>query len=224
MIERRPPFGPDELPPDESAADLALSLRVGRELDSLAAEPFAAPGDDFTRRVMAAVAAEPVPQPAIVAGRALRAGRAGALALSFRDAWRVAVSSGRPFAVRAQALALVVVAVVALTSVASLGGLAAAGAVGLLDGDPQVPVELAPSPSPSPTMTPSPSPSPTPTPSPSPSVAPTLTLAPTETPEGTDDDRPERPDDTDEPETPDPGDDSSGSGSGSDDNSGPGSG
>ena len=45
------------------------------------------------------------------------------------DSWRVAFSGGRPFAVRAQALAFVLVAILA---VGSLGGIAAVGAVRLL--------------------------------------------------------------------------------------------
>lgn len=198
MIDRRAPFGAAELPEDEPAADLATSLATARELEAMAAAPDTATGDDFTDRVMAAIALEPVPQPSAVAGSALRSGRPLGFVAAVRDAWRVAVSGGRPLAVRAQALALVLVAAVAVGSLLSAGGFAVAGALGLLAPSdppavlpsPSPPPSLVPGPSPSPSVSPPPSVSPSPSISPSPTVRPTPTATPddTESPEATDDD------------------------------------
>ena len=52
------------------------------------------------------------------------------MAAALADSWRVAFSGGRPFAVRAQAAAFVLIVVVAL---GSLGGIAAVGAARLLE-------------------------------------------------------------------------------------------
>ena len=104
---RKPrPFGPDELDgvaglrPDELAAE----ARLARDLEGIAARGRRAPSSDFTDRVMAAVAAEPVPAPVIAAGSALRHGAALGFLASLRDSFRVAFGGGFPVAVRAQAL------------------------------------------------------------------------------------------------------------------------
>jgi hypothetical protein len=231
MTEFRRPFGPDDQPEaatgpgdGEPASDVARALATGRELDSFAARDTTAPSADFTNRVMAAIAAEPTPRPVAAAGRALSQGRLVALLATFGDLWRVAFSGGRPFAVRAQALALVAVIVIAF---GSLGGAAVVGALGLLseEAGPSPSESLSPSVAPSPSESPSASPSATPSESPSgspspsaspsgsrtgsPTSSPTDTAEPTETasPIGTDDsdDRTPRPGETEKPsDTPDP--------------------
>ena len=178
MTDRRPgnqpqPFGPDELDgvsgvqPDELMAE----LRLARDLESVAARGSVRPSADFTERVMAAVAREPVAAPVRAAGTALRRGAFVAFVASLRDAWRVTVSPSFPMAMRAQAMALVLV----VAGVAAGSGAVTAGALGLLDGDratPTPPVET-PSPSieatPEPSMTPQ-SPEPSGSDSPSPSL------------------------------------------------------
>ena len=131
---------------------------------------------------MAAVAAEPLPQPARAFGVALFAGRFRAAAASVGDAIRVIAGGSTPLAVRAQALALVLV--LAIGSIAVVGG-AAVGAIDLLTlNEVPTPSPMTPAPTelqPSPQL--SPSPSLTPEPSPTPDV--TETPEPTETPEAT---------------------------------------
>ena len=92
-------------PHDEErvAADMA------RELEALGETPGLSPAADFSDRVMAAIEREPVPQPAVALGSALRRGRIGLAAAAIGDAWRVAFGGGRPLAARSQALALVLV-------------------------------------------------------------------------------------------------------------------
>jgi uncharacterized membrane protein YgcG len=133
----------------------------------------------FADRVMAAVADAPLPQPARAFGLALAAGRMRAAASSVGDAWRVALGGFAPAAVRAQALALVLV--VALASITLAGG-ATVGAVGLLASGPS-PTPSVPSLTPSPSVEPAPSVSPSP--DPSETVEPTPSTEPTAT--GTDD-------------------------------------
>ena len=214
-----PRFDPTELvddPTEVSASDLRRMGGVARELEAVAErEPSASP--DFTDRVMAAIAAEPTPQPTLVFGLALRAGRVGQSLRAIGDAWRVAFGSGRPLAVRGQALAL---ALVVLIGAVGLGGGAAIGAARLLAPDTTdeptptpSPVLPSPSPLPSPSLQPSPSPSPTATPEATESAEPTESpddgaggATPTASPT----------DDGDDDRTDDPNDDSSGSGSGDD--------
>lgn len=196
MTGNRVPFGPDELPihSAESPAELAMSLRIGRELDALAADATIGPSDDFATRVMAAVAQEPAPRPIAAVGRALRGGRPLGILAGLRDAWRVATTGGRPTLIRAQAFAFVLVVLVA---VGSVGGLAGAAALRLFDPSvaPSPPQLTTPSPSPAPSVSPSPSPAPSVSPSPSPSEtvepSPGETVEPSEThapsPTGTDD-------------------------------------
>jgi uncharacterized membrane protein YgcG len=188
MTMGRAPFGPDELPLDSGdAANLATSLRIGRELDGFVADTSIEPSPDFTTRVMAAVAQEPAPRPIAAASRAVAGGRPFAFLAALRDAWRVATTGGRPVAIRAQALAFVLVA---FLTVGGVAGFAGAEALRLLDPDD------APQPSPivAPTQTPivSPSPTPSPTPTPTPTARPTVRPTPTPprrtpTPTGTDD-------------------------------------
>ena len=209
-------FDPNELQDEPGTllpAELLAAAEVARELETIAGRDGGIT-EDFSDRVMAAIATEPTPQPAIALGMALRAGRARAALGAIGDSFRVAFGGGRPLAARGQALAL---ALIVLVGVIGAGGGAAAGAARLLappiSPTPSVPPSPPTSPSPSPTPSPSPSPSPLPTPTPPEATEPTATAEPT----GTDDETPETTDDSSGPGS---GDDSSGSGSG---NSGSGS-
>jgi hypothetical protein len=126
-------FGPEEL--DDVAGirpdELAAETRLARDLESVAARGTVGQTVGFADRVMAAVAAEPVPAPMRAARVALRRGAFIGFLVSVRDAWRVTFSGGFPVAVRAQALALVLV----VTGIAAGTGLAAAGAAGLFEGN-----------------------------------------------------------------------------------------
>lgn len=214
-------FGPDDLPPasEVAAPEIATSLGVGRQLDAFAAADRIEPRADFTARVMTAIAAEPAPQPAAVAGDALRRGRPLALVAALGDAWRVTFSGGRPVAMRAQALAFVLVAAIAIGSIGGLIGVGASGLFNRSDSGPTPepsPVMPSPLPSPSPTVSPSISPSPTPSPTPTPTPTPTPSRTPTDEPTET-----AEPTETEETETPRPG-ESDNSGPGGGDSSGPG--
>lgn len=199
-------FDPAELDQDgrmPSDADAAGLLATARDLEAYARADQASPSIDFEDRVMASIASEPPPRPAVLAG-----GVRGLLP-AIRDAWRIVWTSGPPLAVRVQALALVLVVAVA---VGSLGALGTVGALRLLAPDGAPAPTIVPLPSPSPTAAPSRSPSPSPSVEPSrrlsPSPGPTASPTPTASPS---DDDPETP----EPEeTPDGTDDSSGPGSG----------
>lgn len=150
MTENRPggqprPFGADELDgvsgllPDELAAE----TRLARELEGAAARVSVRPSPDFTDRVMAAVALEPAAAPVLAARVALRHGAFGAFLASIRDAWRVTVSPAFPMAMRAQAMAMVLL----VAGLVAGTGVAAAGAFGLLDGDRSSPSIETPEPS-----------------------------------------------------------------------------
>ena len=150
---------------------------MSRELEALAALSAIQPPVGFTDRVMAAVAAEPRPQPVRAFGVALVGGHLGAALASVGDAWRVVVGGSTTLGVRAQALALVLV--VTIGSLAVAGG-ATVGAIGLLTADPlPTPAQTTP--------LPTPTPSPTPTPTPSPSPEPTGMQGTNETPEASPD-------------------------------------
>jgi hypothetical protein len=223
-----------------SDAELAEALGVARELEALSAADGIRPTEGFEDRVMAAIATEPAPRLVVLPPTAVRGGRAGAFLVAIRDAWGVATSGGRPMAVRAQALAFVLLVVLAA------GALTTATAVtvgGFLQGrdDPSPSVEPAPSVAPTTApATPIPTPTPTTTQSAEPSGAPeaTETAEPTETNEADETEKPgetprptrtPRPTETPElDETPDPDDtpdpegtdDHSGSGGDSDDGGG----
>src|SRR6185369_2347706 len=87
------------------------------------------PSEGFADRVMAAIAGEPLPQPVRAFGLALLAGHLRAAGSALTDAWRTISSVPAPLAVRAQALALVLVVVVGSLAVATG---ATVGALGLL--------------------------------------------------------------------------------------------
>jgi hypothetical protein len=187
------PFGPDELSgvPGLRPDELAAETRLARDLEAVAARDGITPSAGFADRVMGAIASEPLPSPAVAAGRALRHAALAGFLVSVRDAVRVAFSGGFPAAVRVQAFALVLL-VVGLTGGS---GYAAAGALGLL-GDrsspgPSLEAPSLPPASPAPTDTPPATleaPSLSPSPSPSPSAGPTASPEdPTETPDATED-------------------------------------
>jgi hypothetical protein len=189
VIGDRTRFSPDELPIDGgrvTAPEIAASMAVARELDALVMAETPAPTPGFASRVMAAVAAEPVPQPVTAFARALAGGRVVGMLAAVRDAWRVSTSPGRPTPVRAQALALVLLALLAFGSLAGIAG----AAMGLFDSRrpdpsslPTFPAIVQPSPSshrlPEDSPTPTPPP-PAPDTSPTPSPKPTATVRPTD--------------------------------------------
>ncbi|HEY8437829.1 MAG TPA: hypothetical protein VIK65_04360, partial [Candidatus Limnocylindrales bacterium] len=163
-----------------------IVAEMTRELDALDHGPAVGPPAGFTDRVMAAVEAEPLPQPARAFTLALLAGRIRTAASAVGDSWRVATSGFAPAAIRAQALALVLV--VAGLSLALVGG-AAVGAINVLTPAPST-APVLPAPSVSPSLVPSPAPSDaSPSPTASDSAEPSGTPEPTETaePTGTDD-------------------------------------
>ena len=184
----QPPFDIRELDGvDGSPDDLVGTTGMARELEHVADRSGAAPTAGFADRVMSTVATEPVPAPARAAAIALRARALGALLASVRDSWRVATRGGFPVAVRAQAFAVVLIVV----ALASGSGLAAVGAIGLLDGNQAGPTPPAIVPTQLPTIGPvSPeleaSPSPEPTKSVEPSPSPEATSEPTDSAEPTD--------------------------------------
>ncbi len=172
------PFGPDELDgvsgilPDELAAE----TRLARDLEAIAARDGIIASADFADRVMAAVVLEPVPAPAVAAGSALRHAALIGFLASVRDAFRVTFGGGFPTAVRAQALALILIVAGATAGT----GYVAAGALGLL-GDHASPSPSIEAPSQQPSQTAEPTGTPDATfgtPSPSPSPEPSMSDAP----------------------------------------------
>lgn len=207
-------FDPSELQDGDTAARDAAAIElldVARHLEAFSRSESVTPSVDFEDRVMAAIALEPPP-------RAVGGGGVAGLVAAVRDAWRITWSGGRPIAVRAQALALVLLAALA---VGSVGAVAAVGVGRFLAPD-QSTVTPAPLPTPHPSMLPSLGPQASPSPSPTPSASPTPTVDTTETAEPT---RAARPTSDSSGPGSGSGGDSSGPGSGSsDDSSGPGSG
>jgi uncharacterized membrane protein YgcG len=170
--------GPIPIHPDDEER---IASSMSRDLEAVAAESAIRPPVGFADRVMAAVAAEPLPQPARAFRVALVAGRFRAATASVADAWRVVVGGSTPLGVRAQALALVLV--VAIGSLAVAGG-AAVGAIDVLNAN----HGLVPSPTmPPPSQLSSPQPTPSPSLTPDPAFTPeaTETTEPTETPRAT---------------------------------------
>jgi hypothetical protein len=193
------PFGPDDLDgvPGIAPDELAAEMRLARELEAVADRGgIPRPSADFADRVMAAVAAEPVPSPVIAAGSALRRREVPGFLRSLRDAFRVTFGGGFPLAVRAQALAIVLLVV----GITAGMGYATAGALGLFSdqGTPSpAPSLVGPTVSPVQILTPAPSDTPDPsleTPSMTPDGA-TESPEASGTPEAS-----EEPGDTPEPE------------------------
>jgi hypothetical protein len=222
-----------------SDVELAESLAVARELEALSIADGIRPTEGFEDRVMAAIATEPAPRLVILPSSAVRGGRAGVFLVAIRDAWGVATSGGRPMAVRAQALAFVLLVVVAAGALTTATAVTVGGFLQRND-SPAPSVEPAPSVAPTPSAPATQTTEPTPSESVEPSGSPeaTETAEPTETPDAGETEKPNetprstktpRPTDTPEPtETPDPSDtpeptgsdDHSGSGGGSDDGTG----
>ena len=184
-------FHPGEIDLESDELTVGL-LETARDLEAYAATGMAAPTIGFEDRVMAAIALEPMPRPT----------RGRGFLTTIRESWAVAFGAGRPLAMRAQALALLLMVALAVGSVGSVAVVGASRLLGPVITPPTTP-SPAPSPLPSPSAVPSPSPTPsaTTTPRPSPTA--------TDEPSGTDDSG---------------GSSGSNRGPGSDDNSGPGSG
>ena len=217
-------FDPSELripgEPELTTAEQADAMLAARELESVASAAVVQPTQGFEDRVMAVIATQPAPRLVARPSSAVRGGLIGSFLATIRDSWGVATTGGRPFAVRAQAVAFVLLVAVAATASAGVGAM---GVGALLDRDrsPAPSVQPAPSDSATPSSQPSPSPSPSIVPSASPSPSATETAEPTETSES----ETARPTKTPKPgETPEGTDDHSGPGGGSDDSSGSGSG
>ena len=172
MSDARRRFDPSELDlgADPEGAEL---LATARDLESYASRGYVAPTVGFEDRVMAAIAAEPMPRPA---GRGLLA--------TARDAWAIAFGPGRPVVLRAQAFAMLLALALA---VGSVGAVAVVGAARLLSQGPTPPTLPSPTPTPGPSMTPSPTPSPSIDVSPTPTPAPTTSPRDTAEPSATDD-------------------------------------
>jgi hypothetical protein len=166
-----------------------VAAEMTRDLVGVAAAIDIRPPAGFADRVMAAIAAEPLPQPARAFRVALLGGRLRPAMASLGDAWRVAGGGSTPLVVRAQALALVLV--VTIGSLAIAGG-ATVGAIDLLSAiapvapPPTTPVPNEPIashlPSPSSSWTPDPSPDASSDASPTPEATETAEPTPTETP------------------------------------------
>lgn len=173
------PFHPSELGDVADPLASADLLLMARELERLDGGPIR-PSDGFTDRVLGAIGAEPLPAPMAVAGLAAREGRFGAMVVALRDTWHVAWSGGRPLAVRAQAMAFVLLLIVA---VGSVGAVTTVGAFNAL-----FPTTSSPSPTlpvANPSLQPAQTPEPTETPEPSRSAEPAKSAEPTESPEPT---------------------------------------
>jgi hypothetical protein len=192
--------GPGEL----DATELGLRaeaelLGTARELEWLAATEDMGPSADFADRVMAAVSQEPTPQPIAAAFGAARRRNPLAVLAALGDVWRVAFTSGRPFAARLPAIGLVALVVLGSLGVGVIGAGGLAGLAGPVRTATPVPSSaLLGSPSPFPeSPSPSPSPSPARSESPQPSRPPDATATPTPagtpessaTPAATDDDK-----------------------------------
>ncbi len=181
-------FDPSELvAPGEPAlpvAEQADALLAARDLETLAANDLIRPTEGFEDRVMAAIATEPAPRLVVRPASAVRGGRLGAFLIAVRESWGVASTGGRPLAVRAQALAFVVLVVVAAGSMTTV---AAVGVGSLLANRGPAATDAPPSIQPAPTESAEPSETPAPTESaePSETPAPTETAEPSETPEAT---------------------------------------
>lgn len=175
--------------PDDEAR---VAIEMTRQLEAMAADHGIRPPAGFADQVMAAVAGEPLPQPARAFKVALLGGRLRAAIASLGDAWRVVGGGSTPVFVRAQALALVLV--LTIGSLALAGG-ATVGAIDLLSADQSTtpnqptsgPTEPLASPmaEPSPSSTPDASPDASPEPSPTPEASETTQPTPIETPTDT---------------------------------------
>ena len=181
-------IGPRNVHPDElgdaQGMDLHDAIRVGNRLVESMDDVPVTTGEDFSERVMAALADEPTPGTTGFLVPLRRQGFLAGLGESVRQAW-AAAGSGRPIIGRSAALAYVLavaVAVVSLTGAATIG---TAGALGLFDPRPTE-SPTAPPPTTAPPTAPSPSIPPTTAPSTDTSEPPAPTPTPTDTDDGPD--------------------------------------
>ena len=204
-------IGPRNVHPDElgdaEGMEVQDALRVGNRLiEGIDDLPMPAT-EDFSDRVMAALAKEPTPGTTGFLVPLRRRGFLTGLPASVRQAW-ASVGSGRPMLGRSAALAYVLAVLVAGASLTGAATLGAAGALGLLNPT----ATPAPTPvEPAPTVAPSIPPPTVPPPSLEASEPP---VGPTPTASETDNEGPDASDDHGG---------NSGPGGGGDDNSGPGS-
>lgn len=177
------PFDADELG-DGDYRELRDALAAGRTLDASIDDAPVRLSEDFTRRVMAAVAKEPAPGSVGFVAPIRRRGILAGFGESVRQAWAAIGSPGRPSFARATALAYVLVvalAAVALAGAASVGVGRALGVFG--------PTTQTPGPTSLPTMVPESG-----LPAPGPQTAPTETDdaaesdGPSDGPDASDDD------------------------------------
>lgn len=174
-------FDPAELRGDGGAplseTETAEVIAAARELEALAARDRITPTTGFEDRVMAAIASEAPPK-LVVPAASGPFGRVSAFVAAVGEAWRVATSGGRPVAIRAQAMAFVLLVVLATGSLASVAAIG--GANVLLS-------PRGPTPTVAPVRTSEPTPTapfePTPTVGPGENQAPESTVSPTDTSE-----------------------------------------
>jgi hypothetical protein len=143
-------FTPEELAGVEAdASEMAGATALARELEMLAAESSANPSAGFAARVSAAIAAEPMPAPAVAARDAIEHRNPGGFFAALRDARRVAFGAGRPLVMRGQAFALLLIV---LLGALSATGVAAAGAIQIFAPAPAHTQHATPTASPSPSL------------------------------------------------------------------------
>lgn len=161
-------------------SDLAEAYAAARVLErAMPADPMTRSGD-FVDRVMAAVAVEPAPRAAGFLGAFTARPGLGTFLASIRSAWRTAAdAAGRPFRVRATAMAYVLAVLVAAVSLTGVATIGTAGALGWFqqDGSPE-PSGLVTSPEPS--SSPSDEIGPSGSPEPSEAVEPSGSVEPSE--------------------------------------------
>jgi hypothetical protein len=212
--------GPRRLDPGElgaeAPAELDDALTTAVWLEAAMLDVPVRSSADFADRVMAALENEPTPAAAGFLSPVRRLGFVAGFAASVRQAWASAFSGGRPWAVRASALAYVLAVAIAGTALAGAATVGVGSALGIIG----------------PSETATPSPSPVPTEAALPTSLPTPQSAPPEpSPEPGESGDPESSDDHGGSSGPEPSDDHSddassvpsSSGSDSDDHSGPGS-
>lgn len=182
-------FRPEEISEADTTVrdgDLAAAYAAARALEQAMPIDHAHPSPDFADRVMSAVAVEPAPRAAgFVASLLARPGLTSFVA-SVREAWSTASgAAGRPFGVRAAALAYVFVVLIAAVSVSGAAVVGTAGAFGLFsnDGSPVSSEFVGPqSPEPSDVVQPSASPEPSESAEPSESPGASESAEPDESP------------------------------------------
>jgi uncharacterized membrane protein YgcG len=175
--ERR--FEPSELSDGATSAEelaeaTAMANLLGRARD---VAPTAGPDGGFVDRVMASIATEPLPAPAVAARRAIAERRPVGVLVALRDALRVVAAMRWPAFVRLQAAPLAALALLMVVGGTALVGV---GASRLLSSPAPTPLPL-PSVAPAPTSSPGPTVAPRPAVTPANSTAPTRTATPTET-------------------------------------------